>query len=471
MSTKPALKRALGFRDLTLFYIVSGLSVRWTATAAAAGPGTLLIWIVGLVGFFVPLAASVIELSSRYPQEGGLYVWTREAFGDFSGFLAAWTYWVSNLPYFPGVLYFGAGSVLFAFGARGQSLAANATYYAAFAIACLAIITSLNIIGVNAGKWLNNIGAAGSIVPLATLIVLAAVSAGRFGSATHFSRANLVPHFSLRNAIFWATIFFAFGGCEAGSFMGEEIKNPRRTIPRALLVGGTVLAAGYIAGTVALLLALPSEAVGGPDGFVLGLQALCLRLGLARFLAPLALLVGLNAVGGAAAFLSSTSRLPFVAGVDRYLPPVFGRIHQRFRTPWVAIGIYGMASMIIALLSQAGTTVRGAYAVLVSMSIIAYFLPYLFLFASMIRLQSRPAPPEALQVPGGRHVAVALAAIGFASTALTIVLSVIPPNEEPHKALAVAKVLTSTAALIGAGMAVFASAWRKRKNRLSPTAL
>jgi amino acid transporter len=408
------------------------------------------------------LAASVIELSSRYPQEGGLYVWTREAFGDFSGFIAAWTYWVSNLPYFPGVLYFGAGSVLFAFGSRGQSLAANA---------CLAIITSLNIVGVNAGKWLNNIGAAGSIVPLATLIVLAAVSAARFGSATHFSRTNLVPHLSLRNAIFWATIFFAFGGCEAGSFMGEEIRNPRRTIPRALLVGGTVLAAGYIAGTVALLLALPSEAVGGPDGFVLGLQALCLRQGLARFLAPLALLVGLNAVGGAAAFLSSTSRLPFVAGVDHYLPPVFGRIHQRFRTPWVAIGVYGMASMIIALLSQAGTTVRGAYAVLVSMSIIAYFLPYLFLFASMIRLQSRPAPPEALQVPGGRHVAVALAAIGFACTALTIVLSVIPPNEEPHKALAVAKVLTSTAALIGAGVAVFASAWRKRKIRLSPTAL
>jgi len=130
-----------------------------------------------------------------------------------------------------------------------------------------------------------------------------------------------------------------------------------------------------------------------------------------------------------------------------------------------------MASMIIALLSQAGTTVRGAYTVLVSMSIIAYFLPYLFLFASMIRLQSRPAPTEALQVPGGRRIAVALAAIGFACTALTIVLSVIPPKEEPHKALAVAKVLTSTAALIGAGMAVFASAWRKRKNRLSPTAL
>ncbi len=471
MLTEPALKRGLGFRDLTLFYVVSGLSVRWTATAAAAGPGTLVIWIVGLVGFFIPLAASVLELSSRYPQEGGLYVWTREAFGDFSGFIAAWTYWMSNLPYFPGVLYFGAGSVLFAFGARAQGFAASATYYAAFAIVCLAVITGLNILGVNAGKWLNNIGSVGSVVPLAVLIVLAVVSTWRFGPATHFSWANLVPHFSLRNAIFWATIFFAYGGCEAGSFMGDEIENPRRTIPRALLVGGVVLGVGYLAGTASLLSAVPSEALRGPDGFVLGVRALCDRLGLSQLLAPLALLVGLNAVGGAAAFLSSTSRLTFVAGVDHYLPAAVGRIHRRFRTPWVAIGVYGLASVIIALLSQAGTTVRGAYMVMVSMSIIAYFLPYLFLFASLIRLQGRPTPPEVMRVPGGRRVAVALAAIGFACTSVTIVLSVIPPSEELHKALAVAKVVVSTAVLIGAGVAVFVLARRKRGARQGPNGM
>jgi len=468
MPAEPALKRGLGFRDLALFYVASGLSVRWAATAAAAGPGTLIIWIVGLVGFFIPLAASVLELSSRYPQEGGLYVWTREAFGDFSGFIAAWTYWMSNLPYFPGVLYFGAGSVLFAFGARWQSFTASASYYAAFAIVCLAIITGLNILGVNAGKWLNNVGSVGSVVPLAALIVIAAASAWRFGPVTRFTWANLVPHFSLRNAIFWATIFFAYGGCEAGSFMGDEIKDPRRTIPRALLAGGVVLAVGYLAGTAALLSAVPSDAVRGPDGFVLGARALCDRLGLAWLLAPLALLAGLNSIGGAAAFLSSTSRLPFVAGVDHYLPAAFGRIHRRFGTPWVAIGVYGLASVIIALLSQAGTTVRGAYTVLVSMSIIAYFLPYLFLFASMIRLQSRPATPEVMRVPGGSRVAVALAAIGFVCTSVTIVLSVIPPSEEPHKALAVSKVLVSTAALTGAGVVVFALEARKRKSRLSP---
>jgi glutamate:GABA antiporter len=459
----PQLKRALRFRDLTLFYIVSGLSVRWIATAAAAGASTLIVWLFALLGFFVPLAACVLELSSRYPAEGGLYVWTREAFGDFSGFLAAWTYWMSNLPYFPAVLYFGAGSVLFAFGAHGQSLATDSRYYLLFALAWLTVITVTNIVGVNAGKWLNNVSSLGSLLPISLLIVLGVISAIHHGSATSFAWHELVPRPSLKNAIFWSTIFFAFGGCEAGSFMGEEIENPRRTIPRALLAGGTILAVAYLTGTAALLVALPSSAVNGVDGFMRGMMTLCSRLNIAWLAIPIALLLGLNAVGGAAAFLSSTSRLPFVAGIDRYLPRIFGSIHPRFQTPWIAIGSYGLAGIVVALLSQAGTTVRGAYDVLVSMSIIAYFLPYLFLFAAMIRLQKQPAAPDVIRVPGGRLVAITLACIGMLSTALTIVLSVIPDPEEANKPLAVAKVLGSTALLIAVGVAVFAIAEHKKK--------
>jgi glutamate:GABA antiporter len=466
MASQPGLKRVLRFRDLALFYIVSGLSVRWIASAAAAGPSTLVVWLLALFCFFIPLAACVLELSSRYPDEGGLYVWTREAFGGFAGFIVAWTYWMSNLPYFPAVLYFGAASVLFAFGDRAHGLASSPAYYLAFAIAWLGLITLLNIVGLDVGKWLNNVTSLGSIVPLSVLLVLATGSAVRFGSATHFTMASLVPHLSLNNAIFWSTIFFAFGGCEAGSFMGEEIQNPRETIPRALLVGGSVLAVGYIAGTVAMLVAIPPGSAAGAEGFLKGIQALCDANKMPLLLATIAMLVGLNAVGGAAAFLSSTSRLPFVAGIDRYLPPMFAHIHPRFRTPWVAIGSYGLAGMVVACLSQAGTTVRGAYDVLVSMSIIAYFLPYLFLFASMIRLQDRPAPPDAIRVPGGRRVAVALAAVGLVSTSLTIVLSVIPPAEELNKPLAVAKVLVSTAVLIGGGVVLFIIA--KIKGRRTP---
>jgi amino acid transporter len=186
-----------------------------------------------------------------------------------------------------------------------------------------------------------------------------------------------------------------------------------------------------------------------------GIHLMAARLGLGWMLAPLALLVALNAVGGAAANLSSTARLPFVVGVDRYLPPAFGWIHPRWRTPWVAIAVYGAAGIVVALLGQAGTTVRGAYNVLVSMSVISLFLPYLFLFSAIIRMQSRVAGPEVRRVPGGRPVAILLATVGLVSTAATIVLSVIPGSDEANKPLAVAKVLGATLVLVGAGVGMF----------------
>jgi glutamate:GABA antiporter len=463
MSQAPALKRGIRFRDLALFYVVSGMSVRWTATAAAAGPSILLVWVAALLLFFVPLAASVMELSSRHPDEGGLYVWTREAFGDFAGFLAAWTYWMSNLPYFSGVLYFGAASTLFALGPRGRGLGTNPLYYLAFSMFWLIVITLLNIRGVDAGKWLNNVSSLGGFVPLAVLVTLAVVGYERFGPAQHYPASSFIPHWTLDNAVFWSSVFFAFGGVESGSAMGGEIENPRRTIPWAILVGGSVLAVGYIGGTAALLSALPTDAVGGPDGFVNGIRALSGRVGAGWLLAPVALFVGLNAIGGAAAYLSSTSRLPFVAGIDHYLPAAFGRIHPRYRTPWVAIGVYGLAGIAVALLGQAGTSVRGAYNVLVGMGIISYFLPYVFLFAAMLTLQRRPVGPEVRRVPGGKAVAILLALAGLASTGLTIVLSAFPASDDPNKTLAVLKVVGGTVVLVGAGVLVFVLERRKAR--------
>src|ERR1700761_8746282 len=135
---QPQLKRELGFRDLALFYIVSLLSLRWIATAAASGPSSIIVWLFALFGFFLPLALSVLEMASRYPDEGGLYVWSQKAFGDFYGFMAGGTYWMSNLPYFPAILYFGAGSAVFAMGSGGKAVADSGAYFMSFSLITLA---------------------------------------------------------------------------------------------------------------------------------------------------------------------------------------------------------------------------------------------------------------------------------------------------------------------------------------------
>jgi glutamate:GABA antiporter len=293
------------------------------------------------------------------------------------------------------------------------------------------------------------------------LILLGVVSFSRFGSATHFTWVGVIPRVQVRDLIFWSTIFFAFAGCECASFMGDEIKDARRVVPRSLLVAGVIITVGYIAGTVAMLVALPSSRISGLGGFMTAIDFLCRRLGLAALIAPFAILVGISNIGAAAAYLSSTARLPFVVGINHYLPAVFGRIHPRWKTPYVAVISLGLAGTVFGLLSQAGTSVKGAYDLLVSMSLIAYFIPYLFVFASMIRLQSRPAPAGALRLPGGRRVAIPLACVGFFSTFAAIILSMFPAEDERNPTAALIKILVMTLVLLVSGVAVY---WRGHRS-------
>jgi len=391
---------------------------------------------------------------SRYPDEGGLYIWTREAFGEFSGFMAAWTYWMSNLPYFGAVLYFAASSLLFV-SPRASRLADSNIYFLLFTTGMLLLITVLNVIGLGVGKWLNNLGAIGMALPVLILIALGALSFLRFGSATHFTWAGAVPRVQVRDLIFWSTIFFAFSGCECASFMGDEIKDARRVVPRALLLAGVVITVGYLAGTVAMLVALPSSTISGLGGFMTAIDFLCRRLGITALIVPVAVLVGISNVGAAAAYLSSTARLPFVVGINHYLPAVFGRIHARWKTPYVALISFGLAGILFGVLSQAGTSVKATYELLVSMSLIAYFIPYLFVFAAMIRLQSVPYPPGALRLPGGKRVAIPLACVGIFSTTAAIILSAFPAEDERNPGMTLFKIIAMTLVLLISGMAVY----------------
>jgi amino acid transporter len=458
----------MGFRDLLLFYVVTGISLRWIATAAAAGPSAIVIWFSAWLVFYMPLALSVIELSSRYPNEGGLYVWSKRAFGDFSGFMAAWTYWTSNLPYFPAVLYFAASNVLFMRQARWGYLSANPTFYIVFALLTLTAATVLNVVGLNVGKWLHNIGALAMWIPVLIVIGMGLLAYQRFGSATTFSIHTMIPSVRLNDIIFWSILTFAFGGCETASFMAEEVKDARRTIPLALFFAGLTVAFCYIIGTVCVLLALPSSEVSSLQGLVQAIAKTSDRVGLPFFLPVAAFLIALSNIGASGAYLAAVARLPFVAGIDHYLPASFGALHPRWGTPWVALLIQAVIGAIFIFLGQAGTSVKGAYDVLVSMGVITYFIPYLYLFASMLKLQSEPAGEDVIRVPGGKPVAYALAIVGFITTTFTIALSVLPPPDEPNKLLAVVKIVGGCGALVLIGVGLYwAGKRRARRTHVS----
>ncbi len=461
-------KRVMGFRDLLLFYVVTGISLRWIATAAAAGPSSIVIWIGAWFCFYLPLALSVLELSSRYPGEGGLYVWSKRAFGEFSGFMAAWVYWTSNLPFFPAVLYFAASNILFVRENAWGHLSNNATFYVVFSLITLSLATLLNIVGLDIGKWLNNVGALAMWIPAAIVIVMGLIACHRYGSATSFTLHSMIPSTHFNDIIFWSVLTFAFGGCETASFMGEEIKNPRRTLPLALIVSGMTVAVCYIGGTAAILLAIPSNEVNSLQGLVQAVSKTASRVGFPGVLPLAAFLIALSNIGACGAYLGAVARLPFVAGIDRLLPPAFGSLHPRWKTPWVALLTQFVLGVMFIVLGQAGTSVKGAYDVLVSLGVIFYFIPYLYLFGALIKVQNTPAGPEVIRVPGGKHVAMLVAVLGLLTTAATIVLSLLPQPDEANKPLASLKIVGGTAALLLIGAWIYCA--EKRKTSTEPAA-
>src|SRR5262245_30212864 len=384
-----------------------------------------------------------------------MYVWSKKAFGEFAGFMTGWMYWTANLPYYPGVLYFAAGNALFVGGDRWQHLSTNRMYFIVASIAGLALGFTLNLIGLNFGKWLHNLGALGTWLPATMLIIMGAMAWLRFGSATRFTGGAILPSLDLKNVFFWSTVAFAFGGMEGASTMADEIQNPRRNIPKALLTAGGVITVIYIAATFSVLTALPADEISGLQGFMQAISKVSARIGLESISPFAALLVTLSSVGSVSAWFAASSRLPFVAGVDKFLPSAFGRVHPKWRTPYVAMTVQAVLAGIFIFLGQAGTSVKGAYDFLVGMGVVSYFLPFFYMFCAVIRLQREPAGPGTIRIPGGKPVAISVALLGLLTTTISSILACLPPDDEPNKALAVLKLLGSSACLVGIGAMIY----------------
>src|SRR3990172_5304544 len=173
--------KALGLRDVVLMSVVAVVSLRWLARGARVGPSSVTLWLLACLVFFVPLGGAAGEVGSRYPQQGGIYAWTRRAFGPGHGFLCGWCLWVNNLFYFPSLLLFGAANALAIVGEPYLGLADSKPYSVAFVLAGLWLCIGLNVIGLQVGKWLQNVGSAGTWIPAGLLVGAGAVALVSFG--------------------------------------------------------------------------------------------------------------------------------------------------------------------------------------------------------------------------------------------------------------------------------------------------
>jgi amino acid transporter len=430
----PGLRRELGLWDLVLLNVVAITGLRWWLTSAGGyGYASLPLWLLAFFCFFVPSGLAVIELTTRYPEEGGIYAWTKRAFGDDHGFISGWCLWTNNLIYFPHLLIFTVGNFIFMLGPRWAHLESSKRVMCVTSLAIFWITVLMNVSGLRYGRWLNNLGALGTWIPAGLLVLLGGWALLAYGSATPFTAASLVPTFSLGTVAFFTFICFAFSGLDLGPLMAGEIVDPRRTVPRAALISGVVITLIYVLGTVALLVALPQNQIGILSGVGGAIGAVQDRMGFGFLAGASACLIALGGVGGVSSWLAGSSRIPYVAGIDRYLPASFGRVHPRFGSPHVALLLTGSISSIVILFGFYGSSVTETYEQLALFTTIVYFIPYMYLFAALIRIGLRETPgPGVIPVPGGRAGTFAVGGVGFLTTAVAIVFALVPPEGTEH---------------------------------------
>ena len=478
--TAPQLERVLTLRDLVLFNLVAVVGITWVATAAKAGPSSLTLWLLAALLFFIPQGLAVIQLSSSYPEEGGIYAWTKKEFGEGHGFLCGWCYWINNVLFYPTLLLSAAVTATYVIGRGESGLADNWSYVLPFTLIALSVAVGVNVVGVGTGKWLQNIGGLSVYLPGILLVLLGLHGALTGPPANAFSYSQLKPDLTnLPLLNLWATIAFAFAGLELSSTMGHEVQNPRRNLPRSIYIAAPLVALVYLCGTGSMLWLVPKGEINIVAGPLQGLANGMRNLGSGGWwVIPLAaLLLTLARVGALGAWLTGSARVAFVVGLDRYFPPAFARIHPRWRTPYMAILIQAPIAVLFLLLSVLGkgTSVERAFLILLDMSLLIYFIPYLYLFLCFMvhcrrttgnlgerggSTESRPTT-ENLLVPGGPTGALIIGLCGLSITLFAMIVALIPPPGTSDTLIHEAKVGGGSLLLVLLGWFIY---WRAKRN-------
>jgi amino acid transporter len=415
-----ALRRELGLIDLVLAQLLVVLVADYMGTAVKAGASHVVFWILGILFFFLPLAAVVIHLNRLIPLEGGLYEWARIAFNDKIGFLVAWNLWLYA------ILYVGIADFLTvsfaAYAIPGATWMATSKPML-IAASCIVIATTMFIagLGLSAGKWVSNIASIAFLIVIAMLIVSPFLNLWR-GTLTEYHPLALVaPPLTLFSlSVFSKMTFGALTGLEYVAALAGECRNPKRDLPRSVFLTAPLIAIIYILATSAILAFVNPSAEDVVAPVVQALSRATETFGIAGIIIPITVvLLLIYYLATFCIFFGVSTRLPMVAGWDNLVPAWFSRLHPRYKTPINSILFLGIATLAVGLGSSIGVGYQEAFELLITWSFTFYGLAYLALFAIPIFSPISRGLRPSLWL---RFTAFA----GLLSTLLFVVLSVFP---------------------------------------------
>ena len=454
---------------LALVMITTGIITSIHGAPSMAEYGFSLTFIYGVVAlvFLLPSALISAELATGWPEDGGVYVWVKTAFGERYGFIAVWLQWIENVIWFPSILTVMVVVAVYGFD---PSLAEN-NWFIFFAINGLFwALTITNLFGMETSGMVAIVCTIfGRILPILFLFGLALLFLQDGNpSQTEFSWDNFVPDLSETEKLsFIVGAFLTFSGIEASASNAASAKNPRRDYPIAIITSAAVALVLVTIISLAIAIVVPSDQINLDAGIMQAIAILLERNGIGEFVKFAGLLIALGMLGEVNNWIPSPTKGLMVAGKDGALSPFWQR-ENRHAVPKTILFLQAILVTSISTFYLFFDDVQIAFWIMNVVPTLLYILMYVLMFSASVRLRySHPDVPRRYKVPFGNAGIWTLAGIGSLAGLVATCFAFVPPKLVPDAERAAYVLVVAIGFVIFAALPFVIYAFRRPEWRSS----
>ncbi len=423
-------KRILSVFSLVMINVIAVDSLSTLPITAKLGLSLVSYYMIAAFAFFIPVALVAAELATAYPNTGGIYIWVREAFGRRAGFITIWLQWIYNVVWYPTILAFIAATIAYLFA---PELANDKFFILATIIVLFWLFTLLNCFGMKVSSIVSIIGASvGTLLPMIGITLLGLIWIVQGRPIEIPLHASWLPDFSaLGNLSLFSAVLFGLLGMEMSAVHAEEVKNPQRDYPRALLLSTIIIFATLVLGSLAIIIVVPDSELSVISGLIDAFAVFFKAFHLPWMTSLTATFIIIGGISGVSTWIIGPTKGLLVAARDDCISERFAKVNRHGApvTILVAQGfIFTALSSPYILLDS----INAAYWILRALSAQMALLAYVFMFAAAIRLRySKPNQPRAYKIPGGNLGMWLVAGTGIVCCVITILIGFIPPTQIP----------------------------------------
>lgn len=422
------MNKKISLYSLVILIIAAIDNMRNLPAAALFGSSLIFFFTLSALVFLIPTALVSAELSAAFPEKGGVYHWVNMAFGKKWAMAAIWLQWINTMVWYPTMLSFIAGTLAYLVN---PELAQNKVYLVTCILTVFWGLTLINLKGIHISALLNNICATmGTILPLVFLIVLGAiwVFSGK-PLQIELSGDKLIPSFSSSTS--WVSliaIMASFLGMELSGVHVNDIRNPQRNFPKAVLLATLFIFLSMVLGSLAIAFVLPEKEINLIAGVMQMFNSFFNGFGLQGLTPILTLLIVVGSIGTMINWLISPAKGLLHAAEFGFLPAFFTRKNRA----GVASNILLAQAILVSLFCLVfllEPSVNGFYWFLTALSTELYMFMYILMFCAGIRLHYKYVErPQSFKIPGKQWGIWAFSLLGIIGCLTTITVSFFPPE-------------------------------------------